>query len=41
MSSGPKSGRPETDDDIIIEYFHISEIMDAWSDGYNHKPPLL
>jgi hypothetical protein len=30
-----------TDDDIIIEYFEISELMDAWTDGYNKKPPLF
>jgi hypothetical protein len=41
MSLSPKSERLATDDDIIIEYFQISELMDAWVDGYNHKPPLF
>jgi hypothetical protein len=41
MSTSPRTGPQQTDDDIIIEYFEISELMDAWVDGYNKNPPLF
>ena len=41
MSLNPKLGQQTTDDEVITEYFKVTELMDAWVDGYNNNPPLF